>query len=127
MKLSPRIVPYLQVAPLTAVLLVFLGIPLAVVVAVSFFDYDDFTVRPAFTRSRDEPGHTGDIIAAAVYRKQTLQHLRAENLKRPLAKVFSGRNAQNFPAVVGQGERDLGLCERVMRYYACDVIILGRL
>jgi len=41
-------VPYLQVAPLTAVLLVFLGIPLAVVVAVSFFDYDDFAVRPAF-------------------------------------------------------------------------------
>ncbi len=40
--------PYLQVAPLTAVLLVFLGIPLAVVVAVSFFDYDDFAVRPAF-------------------------------------------------------------------------------
>jgi putative spermidine/putrescine transport system permease protein len=48
MKLSPRIVPYLQVAPLTAVLLVFLGMPLAVVVAVSFFDYDDFDVRPAF-------------------------------------------------------------------------------
>ena len=48
MKLSPRIVSYLQVAPLTAVLLVFLGIPLAVVVAVSFFDYDDFAVRPAF-------------------------------------------------------------------------------
>jgi putative spermidine/putrescine transport system permease protein len=48
MKLSPRLAPYLQVAPLTAVLLVFLGIPLAVVVAVSFFDYDDFDVRPAF-------------------------------------------------------------------------------
>jgi putative spermidine/putrescine transport system permease protein len=48
MKLSQRIVPYLQVAPLTAVLLVFLGIPLAVVVAVSFFDYDDFDVHPAF-------------------------------------------------------------------------------
>jgi ABC-type spermidine/putrescine transport system permease subunit II len=41
-------VPYLQVAPLTMVLLVFLGVPLAVVVAVSFFDYDDFTVSPAF-------------------------------------------------------------------------------
>src|SRR5262249_61048699 len=48
MKPSPRIVPYLQVAPLTVVLLVFLGLPLAVVVAVSFFDYDDFAVRPAF-------------------------------------------------------------------------------
>jgi ABC-type spermidine/putrescine transport system permease subunit II len=43
-----RLVPYLQVAPLTVVLLVFLGAPLAVVVAVSFFDYDDFTVYPAF-------------------------------------------------------------------------------
>lgn len=48
MKLSPRLVSYLQVAPLTAVLLVFLGLPLALVVAVSFFDYDDVAVRPAF-------------------------------------------------------------------------------
>ncbi len=48
MRLSSRIAPYLQVAPLTAVLLVFLGIPLAVVAAVSFFDYDDFNVHPAF-------------------------------------------------------------------------------
>ena len=48
MKLPTRIVPYLQVAPLTAVLLVFLGMPLAVVVAVSFFDYNDFEVYPAF-------------------------------------------------------------------------------
>jgi putative spermidine/putrescine transport system permease protein len=48
MKRLSRLVPYLQVAPLTAVLLVFLGLPLAVIVAVSFFDYDDFTVRPTF-------------------------------------------------------------------------------
>lgn len=48
MKLPTRIVPYLQVAPLTVVLLVFLGMPLAVVVAVSFFDYNDFEVYPAF-------------------------------------------------------------------------------
>jgi putative spermidine/putrescine transport system permease protein len=48
MKLPTRIVPYLQVAPLSAVLFVFLGLPLVVVVAVSFFDYDDFSVRPAF-------------------------------------------------------------------------------
>ena len=31
-----RIAPYLQVAPLTLVLLIFFGIPLALVVAVSF-------------------------------------------------------------------------------------------
>jgi len=42
-----RWVPYLQVAPLAVVLLVFLGLPLLVVVAVSFFDYDDFDVHPA--------------------------------------------------------------------------------
>jgi putative spermidine/putrescine transport system permease protein len=48
MKLPSRIVPYLQVAPLTVVLLVFLGMPLIVVVVVSFFDYNDFEVYPAF-------------------------------------------------------------------------------
>jgi putative spermidine/putrescine transport system permease protein len=42
-----RWIAYLQVAPLAVVLLVFLGLPLLVVVAVSFFDYDDFDVRPA--------------------------------------------------------------------------------
>jgi putative spermidine/putrescine transport system permease protein len=49
MKLSDRLVPYLQVLPLTLVLLVFLGIPLAVVVVVSFFDYDLFDIVPEFT------------------------------------------------------------------------------
>jgi putative spermidine/putrescine transport system permease protein len=48
MKLPPKVIPYLQIAPLTAVLLIFLGIPLALVVVVSFFDYDDFDMQPAF-------------------------------------------------------------------------------
>jgi len=48
MKLPSRMIPYLQIAPLTAVLITFLGIPLVVVVVVSFFDYDDFDVQPAF-------------------------------------------------------------------------------
>lgn len=48
MKLPTKIVPYLQVAPLTLVLLVFLGIPLAMVLVVSFYDFDDFEVFPAF-------------------------------------------------------------------------------
>jgi putative spermidine/putrescine transport system permease protein len=43
-----RIAPYLQIAPLSLVLLVFFGIPLLVVVAVSFFDYDEFDIYPAF-------------------------------------------------------------------------------
>ncbi len=51
MKLSPRTVPYLQVAPLTLVLLVFLGVPFMVVTAVSFFEFDDFNVYPAFVLS----------------------------------------------------------------------------
>jgi putative spermidine/putrescine transport system permease protein len=47
-QLLSRIAPYLQVAPVTLVLLVFFGIPLALVVAVSFFDYDEFNIYPAF-------------------------------------------------------------------------------
>jgi putative spermidine/putrescine transport system permease protein len=47
-QLLSRIAPYLQVAPLTMVLLIFFGIPLALVVAVSFFDYDEFNIYPAF-------------------------------------------------------------------------------
>ncbi|HEY7748645.1 MAG TPA: ABC transporter permease [Aestuariivirgaceae bacterium] len=44
-----RLAPYLQVAPLALVLLVFFGIPLLVVGAVSFFEYDEFDIYPAFT------------------------------------------------------------------------------
>jgi putative spermidine/putrescine transport system permease protein len=46
--LLSRLAPYLQVAPLTLVLLIFFGIPLVLVVAVSFFDYDEFNIYPAF-------------------------------------------------------------------------------
>ncbi len=46
--IASRIAPYLQVAPLTLVLLVFFGVPLLVVLAVSFFDYDEFNIYPAF-------------------------------------------------------------------------------
>jgi putative spermidine/putrescine transport system permease protein len=41
--------PYLQVAPLFLVLLLFIGLPLAVVVVVSFWDFDDFGLYPGFT------------------------------------------------------------------------------
>jgi putative spermidine/putrescine transport system permease protein len=47
-QLLSRIAPYLQVAPLTLVLLIFFGVPLALVVAVSFFDYDEFKIYPSF-------------------------------------------------------------------------------
>lgn len=48
MKLPASMVPYLQVAPLAAILLVFFGIPLATVIVVSFFDYVNLQTIPAF-------------------------------------------------------------------------------
>jgi putative spermidine/putrescine transport system permease protein len=49
MKPPDRLIPYLQVLPLTLVLLVFLGVPLLIVIVVSFFDYDMFDIVPEFT------------------------------------------------------------------------------
>ena len=43
-----KLVPYLQAAPLAVVLILFFGIPLAIVFATSFFNYDDFSLYPAF-------------------------------------------------------------------------------
>src|SRR2546421_3566306 len=40
--------PYLLVAPLALVLVVFFGIPLLLVVIVSFFDLDKFDIIPTF-------------------------------------------------------------------------------
>ncbi len=40
--------PYLQIAPLAATLLVFLVVPIAAVIAVSFWDYDTARLIPAF-------------------------------------------------------------------------------
>ena len=48
MKLSPALTSYLQVAPMALVLLLFFGIPLLVVIAFSFFDYDGINTVPAF-------------------------------------------------------------------------------
>ena len=49
MKIPPAVVTYLQVLPLFLVLLVFLGVPLVLVVVVSFYDYDMFDIVPEFT------------------------------------------------------------------------------
>lgn len=48
MKIPSSVVPYIQVAPLALILLVFFGIPLVTVVVVSFFDYVNFQTVPAF-------------------------------------------------------------------------------
>ena len=45
---SLKLAPYLQVAPLALVLLVFFGIPLVLVAVVSFFNFDEFEIYPAF-------------------------------------------------------------------------------
>src|SRR5215510_13083194 len=45
---TARFAPYLQVAPLALVLLLFFGLPLLLVVAVSFFTYDEFAIYPGF-------------------------------------------------------------------------------
>jgi putative spermidine/putrescine transport system permease protein len=49
MSLFQRATPYLQVAPLFFVLLVFVGLPLLMIVVVSFWEYDEFEMYPSFT------------------------------------------------------------------------------
>lgn len=71
MKLSSRTAPYLQVAPLTLVLLVFFAIPLLMVVAVSFLKFDMITgVIPEFTlenyRELFSAGVTYDLYLSTI-------------------------------------------------------------
>jgi putative spermidine/putrescine transport system permease protein len=47
-KLSPALTSYLQVAPMLVVLLLFFGVPLMVVIAFSFFDFDGINTVPSF-------------------------------------------------------------------------------
>ena len=53
-----RLVPFLQAAPLTLILIVFLLLPMCVLVVVSFFDYDSVQIIPGFvlTNYRDVLG-----------------------------------------------------------------------
>lgn len=48
MKISPQTVSWLQVGPLALILLVFFGVPMLLVLAVSFFDYGRTQMIPAF-------------------------------------------------------------------------------
>ena len=48
MKVSPALTSYLQIGPLLLVLLLFFGIPLLVVIAYSFFQFDGLDSIPAF-------------------------------------------------------------------------------
>ena len=53
--------PYLQAAPLAAVLLAFLLVPLVLILVVSFWDYDSVRVIPAFTTENYR-----DVLGSAV-------------------------------------------------------------
>ncbi len=48
MKFSPTLTAYVQVAPLLLVLLLFFGVPLLMVIAVSFFQFDGINSVPGF-------------------------------------------------------------------------------
>ncbi len=48
MKLTPALASWLQVGPLAVILVVFFGLPMLVVIAASFFDYDHMTIVPTF-------------------------------------------------------------------------------
>ena len=48
MKRATAWAPYLQVAPLSLVFLLFLVVPIATIVVVSFFDYTTTSIIPAF-------------------------------------------------------------------------------
>src|SRR4051794_35642952 len=43
-----RLAPYLQVAPLMLLLVLFVALPVAAIVAVSFWSYDEFDIYPDF-------------------------------------------------------------------------------
>ena len=60
-KLSSTAVSYLQVAPLLLVLVAFFGIPLLMIVGVSFFDFDGVTSVPAF-----QFGNYADLFSSQI-------------------------------------------------------------
>jgi putative spermidine/putrescine transport system permease protein len=63
--------PYLQVAPLTAVFLFFLVIPILTIVVVSFFDYNTTQIIPAFLLQNYEELLTSPVTWQTYF--QTLQ------------------------------------------------------
>jgi putative spermidine/putrescine transport system permease protein len=48
MRIPASVVSWLQVGPLAGVLVIFFGIPMLAVIAVSFFDFDQLDIVPAF-------------------------------------------------------------------------------
>jgi putative spermidine/putrescine transport system permease protein len=65
-----RVVTYLQVAPLALVFLLFLVVPIATIVVVSFFDYNTTSIIPAFLSQNYE-----ELLLSPVTWKTYLQTL----------------------------------------------------
>ena len=56
-----RLAPYLQATPLTAILMLFLVLPIATIVMVSFWDYDSIQIFPAFVFTNYEETITSPV------------------------------------------------------------------
>ncbi len=61
MTLPPAVVSWLQVAPLGVILVLFFGLPMLVVIAVSFFDFDRMTIVPTFILDNYQDLLTSDL------------------------------------------------------------------
>lgn len=66
-----KLVPFLQAAPLAAILIVFLLLPTVALVVVSFFDYDSVQIIPAFQFT-----NYADVLGSAVTWRTYLNTLR---------------------------------------------------
>jgi putative spermidine/putrescine transport system permease protein len=61
LKIRPALASWLQIGPLAAVLILFFGIPMLVVTAVSFFDFDHGDIVPTFILDNYQDIFTSDV------------------------------------------------------------------
>ena len=61
MKISPPLASWLQIGPMALILIVFFGVPMLVVVAVSFFDFDHMSIVPAFILDNYDDLFSSDV------------------------------------------------------------------
>jgi putative spermidine/putrescine transport system permease protein len=61
MKIRPGLASWLQVGPLAAILVLFFGIPVLVVIVVSFFDFDHSDIVPTFILDNYQDIFTSDV------------------------------------------------------------------
>ncbi len=61
MKIRPALISWLQAGPLAAILILFFGIPVLVVVVVSFFDFDHSDIVPTFILDNYQDIFTSEV------------------------------------------------------------------